>query len=199
MLLARLLHKTHRNCTIIARSSTTTVDLYASIWPQTTRINTRGEYSSLATAFAQQRSTCYGRDGTSRSINQENNIEALEIFKKIQFALGAPNRYESYIHSVTHITSGPPVVKFMKMRQFAFVQKYARNVHRLAPLFPKRPVKWICRNLNTSRTVFFLSLRGQQKIIHWDLNQSIYRRDDSLLDRAVSFRVKGKPVFWTED
>lgn len=85
------------------------------------------------------------------------------------------------------------------MRQFAFVQKYARNVHRLTPLFPKRPVKWICRNLNTSRTVFFLSLRGQQKIIHWDLNQSIYRRDDSLLDRAVSFRVKGKPVFWTED
>ena len=57
---------------------------------------TRREYSSLATAFAQQRSTCYGRDGTSRSINQENNIEALVIFKKIQFALGAPNRYESY-------------------------------------------------------------------------------------------------------
>ena len=39
-----------------------------------------------------------GRDGTiaSRSINRENNIEALVIFKKIQFALGAPNRYESY-------------------------------------------------------------------------------------------------------
>ena len=64
LLLARLLHKTHRNCTIIARSSTTTVDLYASIWPRTTRFNTRREYSSLATAFAQQCSTCYGRDGT---------------------------------------------------------------------------------------------------------------------------------------
>ena len=86
----------HNN--IIARSSTTTVDLYASIWPQTTRFNTRREYSSLVTAFAQQCSTCYGRDGTiaSRSINRENNIEALVIFKKIQFALGSPNRYESY-------------------------------------------------------------------------------------------------------
>ena len=42
--------------------------------------------------------TCYGRDGTiaSRSINRENNIEALVIFKKIQFAQGAPNRYEHY-------------------------------------------------------------------------------------------------------
>ena len=72
LLLARLLHKTHRNCTIIARSSTTTVDLYASIWPQTTRFNTRRAYSSLATAFAQQCSTCYGRDGTiaSRSIDR---------------------------------------------------------------------------------------------------------------------------------
>ena len=41
---------------------------------------------------------CNGRDGTiaSRSINRENNIEALVIFKKIQFALGAPIRYESY-------------------------------------------------------------------------------------------------------
>ena len=58
----------------------------------------RHEYSSSATAFAQQCSTCYGRDGTiaSRSINRENNIEALVIFKKIQFALGALNRYESY-------------------------------------------------------------------------------------------------------
>ena len=41
--------------------------------------------------FAQQCSTCYGRDGTipSMSINRENNIEALVIFKKIQFARGA--------------------------------------------------------------------------------------------------------------
>ena len=37
LLLARWLHKTHRNCTIIARSSTNTVDLYASISQQTTR------------------------------------------------------------------------------------------------------------------------------------------------------------------
>ena len=58
----------------------------------------RDEFSSLATASARQCSTCYGRDGTiaSRSINRENNIEALVIFKKIQFALGSPNRYEFY-------------------------------------------------------------------------------------------------------
>ena len=39
-----------------------------------------------------------GRDGTiaSRLINRENNIEALVILKKIQFALGSPNRYEFY-------------------------------------------------------------------------------------------------------
>ena len=43
-----------------------------------------------------QCSTCYGRDGTiaSRSINRENIIEALVIFKQIQFALGSPKRYE---------------------------------------------------------------------------------------------------------
>ena len=97
-LLARWLHHTHRNCTIIARSSTNTVDLYAPPRPQTGIIHTRREYSSLATASARQCSTCYGRDGTiaSRSINRENNIEALVIFKKIQFALGSPNRYEFY-------------------------------------------------------------------------------------------------------
>ena len=99
-LLGRWLHKTHRNCTIIARSSTNTVDLYASIWLQTARINTRCEYSSLATATASARQwiTCHGRDGTiaSRSIDRENNIEALVIFKKIPFALGSPNRYEFY-------------------------------------------------------------------------------------------------------
>ena len=56
------------------------------------------EYSSLATVSARQCTTCYGRDGTiaSRSINWENNIEALVIFKKIQFALGSPNRYKFY-------------------------------------------------------------------------------------------------------
>ena len=74
LLLARLLHKTHCNCTIIARSSTTTVDLYASIWPQTTRFNTRRQYSSLATAFAQQCSTCYGRDGTNIEANSCNSL-----------------------------------------------------------------------------------------------------------------------------
>ena len=96
--LARLLHKSHHNCPIIACSSTNTVDLYASIWPQTTRFNTRREYSRLATSSMQQWNTCYGRDGTiaSKSINQENNIEALVIFKKIQFAVGLPNRYEFY-------------------------------------------------------------------------------------------------------
>ena len=56
------------------------------------------QYSSLATASAQQCNTCYRRDGTiaSRSINRENNIEALAIFKKIQIALGSPNIYEFY-------------------------------------------------------------------------------------------------------
>ena len=56
------------------------------------------QYSSLATASAQQCNTCYRRDGTiaSRSINRENNIEALAIFKKIQIALGSPNTYEFY-------------------------------------------------------------------------------------------------------
>ena len=98
LLLALWLHKTHRNCTIIARSSTNTVDLYASVWPQTARINTWRENSSLATTSVRQCSTCYGRDGTiaSRSINRENNIEAFVIFKKIQFALGSPNRWEFY-------------------------------------------------------------------------------------------------------
>ena len=58
----------------------------------------RRKYWSLATTFARQCSTCYGRDGTiaSRSINRENNIEALVIFKKIQFILGSPKRYEFY-------------------------------------------------------------------------------------------------------
>ena len=53
---------------------------------------------NAALANTRQCSTCYGRDGTitSRSINRENNIEALVIFKKIQFALGSPNRYEFY-------------------------------------------------------------------------------------------------------
>ena len=89
LLLARWLHNTHPNCTIIARSSTNTVDLYASIWPQTTGFNTRREYSSLATTSARRCSTCYGRDGSiaSRSINREKHIEALVIFKKVQFAL----------------------------------------------------------------------------------------------------------------
>ena len=56
------------------------------------------EYFSLVTVSARQCSTCYRRDGTiaSRSINQEKNIEALVIFKKIQFAQGSPNRYEFY-------------------------------------------------------------------------------------------------------
>ena len=47
---------------------------------------------------AQLCNTCYGTDGTiaSRSINLENNIEALVIFKKIQFALRSLNRYEFY-------------------------------------------------------------------------------------------------------
>ena len=94
LLLARWLHKTHRNYTITACSSINTVDLYASIWPQTTKFNSRREYWSLATASAQQCSTCYGRDGTvaSRSINWENNIEALVSFKKIQFAVGSPKQ-----------------------------------------------------------------------------------------------------------
>ena len=58
----------------------------------------RHEYFSLVTVSARQCSTCYKRDGTiaSRSINQENNIEVLVIFKKIQFAQGSLNRYEFY-------------------------------------------------------------------------------------------------------
>ena len=56
------------------------------------------EYSSLVTSSTRQCSTCYRRDGTiaSRSINQEINIEALVIFKKIQFSLGSLNRYKFY-------------------------------------------------------------------------------------------------------
>ena len=48
------------------------------------------------TASARQCSTCYGRDGTiaSRSINKENNIEALVIFKTTQSAQGSTNRYK---------------------------------------------------------------------------------------------------------
>ena len=73
LLLARWLHKTLCNCTIIACSSTNTVGLYASIWLQTIRFNMPREYSSLATTSARQCSTCYGRDGTiaSRSIDTE--------------------------------------------------------------------------------------------------------------------------------
>ena len=73
LLLARWLHKTLCNCTIITCSSANTVDLYASIWLQTIRFNTRREYSSLTTTSARQCSTCYGRDGTiaSRSIDTE--------------------------------------------------------------------------------------------------------------------------------
>ena len=119
-LLARWLHHTHRNCTIIARSSTNTVDLYAPPRPQTGIIHTRREYSSLATASARQCSTCYGRDGTiaSRSINRENNIEALVIFKKIQFALGSPNRYEFY--------SGAK-------KKWAAVEKVNKNMYHIPP------------------------------------------------------------------
>ena len=98
--LARLLHKTHRNCTRIARSSTNTVDLYASILPQTTRYNTRREYSSLATASARQCNTCNGRDGTiaSRSINTERGSAALVLTRK-QKAIARP--------SVSFQQSGP--------------------------------------------------------------------------------------------
>ena len=65
-------------------SSTITVDRYASIWPQTTRFNTRREYSSLATASSLQCNTCYGRDGTtaSRSINTERGSAALALTRK---------------------------------------------------------------------------------------------------------------------
>ena len=68
--------------------------VYASIWPQTARINKRREYLSLATASTRQCITCYGRDGTiaSRPINRENDIEDLVNFKKTQFVLGSPNR-----------------------------------------------------------------------------------------------------------
>ena len=54
----------------------------------------RSEYSSLATASARQCGTCYGRDGTFASSGK--NTEALVIFKKVQFAVGYPNRYEFY-------------------------------------------------------------------------------------------------------
>ena len=90
--LARLLHKTHCNCTIIACSAANTVDLYASIRPQTTRFNTRREYSSLATASARQCNTCDGRDGTiaSRSINTERGSAALVLTRK-QKAIARPS------------------------------------------------------------------------------------------------------------
>ena len=95
---SRIIDESTPNCHGLICSSTNTVDLYASIWPQTTRFNTRREYSRLVTSSVQQWNTCYGRDGTiaSKSINQENNIEALVIFKKIQFTLGSPNRYKFY-------------------------------------------------------------------------------------------------------
>ena len=46
--------------------------------------HTRCEYSSLATASAQQCKTCYGRDGTiaSRSINTERGSTALVLTRK---------------------------------------------------------------------------------------------------------------------
>ena len=67
-------------------------------WPLRFDMTANCQVWSSAAAPAQQRNTCYGRDGTiaSRSINRENNIEALVIFKKIQFALESPNRYEFY-------------------------------------------------------------------------------------------------------
>ena len=70
----------HNNRSLIKN----TVDLYASIWPLTTRFNTRREYSSLATASARQCSTCYGRDGTiaSRSIDTERGSAALVLTRK---------------------------------------------------------------------------------------------------------------------
>ena len=84
LLLARWLHKTLCNCTIIACSSTNTVGLYASIWLQTIRFNTPREYSSLATTSAWQCSTCYGRDGTiaSRSIDTERWSPVLVLARK---------------------------------------------------------------------------------------------------------------------
>ena len=84
LLLARWLHKTLCNCTIIACSSTNTVGLYASIWLQTIRLNTPREYSSLATTSARQCSTCYGRDGTiaARSIDTERWSPVLVLARK---------------------------------------------------------------------------------------------------------------------
>ena len=84
LLLARWLHKTLCNCTIIACSSTNTVGLYASIWLQTIRFNMPREYSSLATTSARQCSTCYGRDGTiaSRSIDTERWSPVLVLARK---------------------------------------------------------------------------------------------------------------------
>ena len=89
LLLARWLHKAHQNCTIIARSN---VDHYASIRPQTARFEAQRPRPRNNATLA------VGGDGTiaSRSINRENNVEALVIFKKIQFALESPNRYEFY-------------------------------------------------------------------------------------------------------
>ena len=73
-------------------NNTLRYDLYASIWPQTTRFNTRHEYSSLATTFAQQCSTCYWRDGTiaSRSIDTDRRFAALVLTRK-QKAIARPS------------------------------------------------------------------------------------------------------------
>ena len=105
-LLARWLHKTHCNCTIIAHSSSNAVDLYASPWPQTARINMQREYSSLATASVRQCSTCYGRDGTvaSRSINTERGSAALVLTRK-QKAIVWPSVSfeETFKNSITNL------------------------------------------------------------------------------------------------
>ena len=65
-------------------------------------------FSSLATASAQQCSTCYGRDGTiaSRSINREGGTAALVLIRKEKAIVGPgnfQNRIDVRSHSCCHI------------------------------------------------------------------------------------------------
>ena len=63
----------------------------------------------------------------SRSFNRENNIEALVIFKKIQFALGSTNRYEFYSGAKT---------------KWAAVEKVNKNMYHISSRKENQEVFW---------------------------------------------------------
>ena len=63
-------------------------------------------FSSLATASAQQCSTCYGRDGTiaSRSINREGGTAALVLTRKEKSIVG-PGNFQNRIFLTIALTA----------------------------------------------------------------------------------------------